>query len=551
MTSLAEKLARPEILALEPYQTAYHEGTRHSMSIKLDANENPYRPLMSDRAAADINRYPEPQPAALRNRLADIYGVPAAQIMLGRGADEAIDLLVRAFCRAGDDAVLICPPPSSYYPPAAHVQGARVLEAPLADDFQLAVDDVIRRGQNDPSLKIVFLCSPMNPTGNSIDTEEIRKICRALPETLIVVDEAYIEFSDRPSLSPDVAQFDNLVVLRTLSKAYGLAGARCGVAIAPEGVIAVLSRIMAPYPLSSLTLHTVMEALSPVRMQLVQRRVAEIREQRARLLKELPQAESVKRVWPSDANAILLQAEDGDQFASVMASSGIQVRRREMAAPGGFRITVGSPAENDILLAALGLPVPQSRQRVAEKVRTTSETAVSCWINLDREGASEIATGVGFFDHMVEQVARHGGFSVRLRCDGDLEIDPHHTIEDCMLTFGDCLFEALGDKRGIGRFGFLLPMDETEAQVSLDLGGRPFCKFSGSFSGSHIGQYPTEMTAHAFRSLADRLGAAIHVSVEGDNDHHKTEACFKAFGRALRMALRRDGDEIPSTKGVL
>jgi histidinol-phosphate aminotransferase/imidazoleglycerol-phosphate dehydratase/histidinol-phosphatase len=152
---------------------------------------------------------------------------------------------------------------------------------------------------------------------------------------------------------------------------------------------------------------------------------------------------------------------------------------------------------------------------------------------------------------MLDQVAAHGGFSLVLSCDGDLEIDAHHSVEDCAIALGTALREALGDKRGIGRFGFALPMDEAEAQVLIDLSGRPFSRFEGAFAASHIGDYPTEMTAHVFRSLAESMGAAIHVKVEGENDHHKTEACFKAFGRALRQAIRMEGDALPSTKGVL
>jgi histidinol-phosphate aminotransferase/imidazoleglycerol-phosphate dehydratase/histidinol-phosphatase len=154
---------------------------------------------------------------------------------------------------------------------------------------------------------------------------------------------------------------------------------------------------------------------------------------------------------------------------------------------------------------------------------------------------------------MLDQVAAHGGFSLTLTCNGDLDIDAHHSVEDCAIALGSALSQALGERRGIGRFGFALPMDEAQAEVLIDLSGRPFSRFDGVFDTSHIGAYPTEMTRHVFRSLADSMGAAIHVRVDGDNDHHKTEACFKAFGRALRQAVRREGDpdQLPSTKGVL
>jgi histidinol-phosphate aminotransferase/imidazoleglycerol-phosphate dehydratase/histidinol-phosphatase len=152
---------------------------------------------------------------------------------------------------------------------------------------------------------------------------------------------------------------------------------------------------------------------------------------------------------------------------------------------------------------------------------------------------------------MLDQIAAHAGFSLLLSCNGDIEVDAHHSIEDCAIAFGTALSKALGNKRGIRRFGFTLPMDEAEAKVLIDLSGRPYCRFEGRFASTSIGDYPTQMTAHVFRSLADSMGAAIHVEVEGENDHHKTEACFKAFGRVLRDAIRLEGDALPSTKGVL
>lgn len=193
----------------------------------------------------------------------------------------------------------------------------------------------------------------------------------------------------------------------------------------------------------------------------------------------------------------------------------------------------------------------ESGPRAGTRRRKTAETDVTVTVNLDREGPSRIATGVGYFDHMLEQVARHGGIALDVSVEGDLHIDAHHTIEDVCLTFGEALREALGEKRGIGRFGFELPMDETRAGVWIDLSGRPFAVFEGEIPGERVGEFPVEMTAHAFRSIAESLGAAIHVKVEGENAHHMVEGCFKAFGRALRMAVRKEGEALPSTKGVL
>jgi imidazoleglycerol phosphate dehydratase HisB len=172
-------------------------------------------------------------------------------------------------------------------------------------------------------------------------------------------------------------------------------------------------------------------------------------------------------------------------------------------------------------------------------------------VELDSPAGSRIDSGIGFFDHMLEQLAKHAGFGLQLRCRGDLHIDEHHTVEDCALALGEALRAALGDKAGIGRYGFLLPMDESEAQVTLDLSGRPYFVFDGQFGRDQIGGLPSELVPHFFRSLSQALGAALHISVRGENTHHMIEACFKGVGRALRPALRREGYDLPSTKGAL
>lgn len=195
--------------------------------------------------------------------------------------------------------------------------------------------------------------------------------------------------------------------------------------------------------------------------------------------------------------------------------------------------------------------VAQLLSRKATVQRQTRETSIKVEVNLDAEGPIHIATGHAFFDHMLEQLAKHGGFSMQLDCKGDLQVDEHHTVEDCALAIGEVLRRALGDKLGIGRYGFLLAMDEAQAQVAIDLSGRAYAVFEGAFNRNEVGGLATELVPHFFRSLGDSLGAAIHVSVRGENTHHMVEACFKGVGRALRQALRREGNELPSTKGVL
>jgi len=552
--TLLSRLARPEILALPTVDIAAQADDAFGPdAIKLDANENAYPPLVSGEVAERVNRYPEPQPRRLRAAMAALYGVTPQSLLVTRGADDAIDVLVRTFCRAGEDAVAICPPTFSAYAQFARIQGARVVEIPLGAEFEFDADRFIAAAQGEQKLKLAFLCSPANPTGNLIPRDAVLRVADALPDTIVVLDEAYIEFSDAPSLADEASRRDNLVALRTLSKAYGLAGARVGCAIGTPELVSLIARALPPYPLPTLSIHAALTALAPSRRAIHEERIARIVADREQLAERLAASPIVKSVRTGGGNFLFLEVDDPGALAEQLQRQGIRMRFRPNAAPGGVRLTIGTAAENEAALAALGAPAAprESSTRRAEITRNTKETQIAVAVDLDRPAPRRIATGIPYFDHMLDQVASHAGFSLVLACDGDLEIDAHHSLEDCALAFGTALRQALGEKRGINRFGFSLPMDETEAHVLIDLSGRPYAKFEGSFEASHIGAYPTEMTPHIFRSLSESLGAAIHVRVEGENDHHKVEACFKAFGRALRQAVRREGDALPSTKGVL
>jgi imidazoleglycerol-phosphate dehydratase/histidinol-phosphatase len=235
--------------------------------------------------------------------------------------------------------------------------------------------------------------------------------------------------------------------------------------------------------------------------------------------------------WSRAASAVV-----GDRESDMQLAANLGVR--------GFRL--GPDLGWDEVAHRL-LDVP----RKGAAVRRTRETSIEVSVDLDLVAEPQVRTGLGFFDHMLDQLGKHGGFALALCCEGDLQVDEHHTVEDCALALGQALRQALGDKRGIGRYGFTLPMDESLASAALDLSGRPCFVFEGSFPRERVGDLPTELVPHFFRSLCETLGANLHLTVRGDNTHHMVEACFKVVARALRQALRREGGELPSTKGAL
>ena len=283
MSSLALRLARPEVLALAPFDIGVRAVAGLADVISLDANENPFPPLGASALDAGINRYPEPQPARLRQVMASLYGVAPGELVVTRGADDAIDLLVRTFCRAGQDSVLVATPTFSAYAHFARLQGAGVAEARLTADFDLDGEAFVAAARAEAALKLAFICSPNNPTGNLVPAADVLRVCEALPETIIVLDEAYIEFSEAESLSAEAARRDNLVVLRTLSKAYGLAGARVGCAIGTAELIALIARALPPYPLPSLSIQAALSTLSPSRRPIHLERIARLKADRERL----------------------------------------------------------------------------------------------------------------------------------------------------------------------------------------------------------------------------------------------------------------------------
>jgi histidinol-phosphate aminotransferase len=343
-------LARPDIVVLKGYPHAAWEPEL----TRLHANELPWRAL-GDPSRAGLNRYPEPQPRSIIERLADLYGVSPGRVLAARGSDEAIDLLIRTFCRAECDAVLVCPPTFGFYAVAAQIQGAHVISVPLRASHGFALDEEAVLKACALHVKIVFLCSPNNPTGNLLEPERILRIARKLAgRSLVVVDEAYVEFSGAESLARQIPKQSNLCVLRTLSKAHGLAGARLGALLADAEIVRLLRKVIAPYAITQLTLEAALKVLEPAGSPAMQERIEMIRAQRLRVSRALETLATVTRVWPSTANFVLAEFSDPATKLARARGARLLVRDVRMHArlPRALRITIGTAEENSRLLEA-------------------------------------------------------------------------------------------------------------------------------------------------------------------------------------------------------
>ncbi len=344
-------LLRPEILALSPYSSARKESS--GGRIWLDANENPLTPSTGKPL---LNRYPEPQPADLIARLAAYYAVAENNILVTRGSDEGIDLLLRAFCRAGQDAILITPPTYGMYAVSAAIQNARVVAVPLLADKNFALNPEAVLAAITPSVKLVFLCSPNNPTGALLARRDVLQLVQELlSKAIVVVDEAYLEFAGTPSLTQELAGNPNLVVLRTLSKAFGLAGIRCGVTIASPTLISVLQKIIAPYPVPTPVLEAALAAITTDGITAAQRSVQGLIAERIRVTARLATLPCVRRLWPSDSNFILFEVTDSARVMSATRAVGVVLRdrSRDYSLTNCVRMTMGTPDENNAALEAI------------------------------------------------------------------------------------------------------------------------------------------------------------------------------------------------------
>lgn len=548
------KLARPNILGLEAYSTARDDCGSNRPEIFLDANENPYN--------NGINRYPDPHQKALKSRISEIKGIAAGSLFLGNGSDEAIDLVYRVFCEPGESNTVSIAPSYGMYEVAAAMNDVEFRKVQLRPDFSMDTEAML--AATDSKTRLMFICSPNNPTGNSFPVEQIEDILERFGG-VVVLDEAYIDFSVRPSLTSLVKRYPNLIVLQTLSKAWGMAGLRIGLAVADPAVISLMSKVKYPYNINVVAQKMALMKLDEAAKD---KAVAEIVGQRFRLEKELRKCPEVKGIYSSDANFLLVRFDNPDEVYGRLLAGGVIVRNRSKVpgCEGCLRITVGTPVENDRLLRLLASPVTepvevalrcQGIEKLGERhvriVRDTKETKITLELDLDSMGSGRISTGLPFFDHMLDQIPNHGGVALSINAKGDLQVDEHHTIEDVGIVFGEAINAALGSKLGIARYGFVLPMDDCDAAVLMDFGGRIDFKWNAEFKREKVGDVPTEMFSHFFQSVCAGAKCNLHIRAEGVNEHHKAEAIFKAFARALRMAVARTPFpyELPSSKGVL
>ncbi|HEY2462706.1 MAG TPA: histidinol-phosphate transaminase [Steroidobacteraceae bacterium] len=341
-------LARPEIVSLKAYA---HAAWLPSLT-RMHANEAPWRPAGDD-TLAGLNRYPEPQPRTLIERLASLYGVAAAQVLATRGADEAIDVLSRIYLRAGTDAILQCGPTFGMYQVAARIQGAEVIELPLERDQGWSIDPERVLAAWHPRIKLVYLCSPNNPTANLMGLAALERICTALDgKAIVVIDEAYIEWSRSVSLVGWLERFETLAILRTLSKAHALAGARLGALLAAAPLIEIARRVIPPYALAQPTIEAALRALQPEELAASRLRLEALLMEKDYLRRGLENSPLVAKVWPSDSNYLLIDCSDADRFMNNSIVGGLIVRdlRAHPALPRSLRVSVGTRAQNDALL---------------------------------------------------------------------------------------------------------------------------------------------------------------------------------------------------------
>jgi len=510
MRALAPEFRPYEWAATTP-EVARLAGIDESQVLRFDQN-TPAQPLASTRPAtvagalARVNGYPGGGYAPLRRAIADYAGVDPDNVVLGAGADDLILLCARAYAGPGDRIAVPAAPTYPLYRIAAELAGAEV---------------------DGPPSVLTFACRPNNPTG-SLDP-----LPGARP---LIVDEAYFEYCGETAL--ELTPAEDVVVLRTFSKLFGLAGARIGYGVARRDIADELNARQAPAPVSSLAVDLAIAALAS---RPDPRPEIEERERLASAFRALGLAP-----LESHTNFLYVPVEDGLALGDALIRQGLVVR----AYPEAIRASVRDAADDDLLVEALARvldrpsPVAPSGRRTARRIRATAETRFTTRLALDGASRVRVFTGAGIYDHFLEQLGFHAGFDLLLEGAGDLETGDHHTAEDAALALGAALDEALGDRRGIARYGdAVVPMDDALARAAVDLGGRAHSELAL--------EHDPGLATHMLASLAQAARASIHVQASGRDAHHVAEAAFKAVGRALRAAVRLESAGLPSTKGVL
>jgi histidinol-phosphate aminotransferase len=526
--SVARAKAQPVGDGFAPYVWAprvEEVAARHAVPreavLKFDQNTPPLPgvpqvPLAE--SMARLNDYPDGTYRELREAAASYVGLAAENVVVGAGADDLILLLAQAFLGPGARAA-IDPPTYALYGIGTTLHGAQVVGSD--DDADLS-----------------WVCNPNNPTGTWVEPEQIVELAHSRPHQIVVVDEAYVEYGAR-SCAPWVDEHENLVVVRTLSKAFGFASLRVGYALAHPQTAALLTERRAPAPIAGPAAAIAAAALRSPRLEDVEATIAERERMRAALVV------AGYDCGPTATNFVYLPTQE--PLAERLEAHGIVVR----AFPGGIRVSVRRPSENDILLRALGAEPGSFPGREATSVRTTTETALRLTVTLDGRGRTRVATGIGFLDHLLTLLAFHAGFDLELLAGGDLDVDEHHMVEDVHAALGAALSQALGSREGVARYGSaVVPMDEARGTAAVDLVRRPHAEIALEFRGDRVGALAVSLLRHALERFAIEARCTVHVDAAGGDDHHVAEAAYKALGQALRQAVAAGDAGIRSTKGA-
>ena len=519
--------------AFAPYKwaaTVDEVAARHGLApaevLKFDQNTPPFPGVAQIPLAesfATLDRYPDGLYRDLREAAAGYVNARSGtavgweQVVVGAGADDLIMLCARTFLEPGRTAAMV-PQTYSFYrtvtllnraDPVAEIEGA----------------------------SLIWRCNPENPTGAVTPASELVALARANPAAAVVVDEAYIEFGGE-SVVPWVDECPNLIVLRTMSKAFGYAGLRVGYAVAAPATAAVLEARRAPAPIAAPAARIAAAALRDPRYDVV----SEI-EERERVRAALVAAGL--DAPPAAGNFVWIRSSS--DLGADLEAQGIIVRRF----PDGIRVTMRRPSENNRFLTAIGAEPSPVPGREATIIRTSTETALRITLSLEGSGRSYVRTGIGFLDHLLTLLAFHAGFDLSCIAGGDLEVDEHHTVEDVLAAFGDALREALGAREGVTRYGSaVVPMDEARATAAVDLVRRAHAEVSLAFTGERVGGLAVTLLPHALERFTMQAGCTVHVESAGVDDHHIAEAAFKALGQALRQAVAPGDGGIRSTKGI-